>query len=77
MSSHPLMRERSVDVEQARQHYAALVDKKFTSSLTQQEEAELLRLGHLLDEAEAEFYRPSKDKLKATLAALSDEAVKG
>ena len=77
MSFRPLAREQVFDVEQARQHYAALVNKKFSSSLSPQEQAEFLRLGNLLDEVEAEFYRPLKGKLQARLAGLSYEALKG
>jgi hypothetical protein len=61
--------EQPVDISQARERHADLVDKKFGSFLTDAEQAELLRLRVYLDEADSEFYKPIEEKLDAALAA--------
>jgi len=60
-----------VDIREAHARYAALVDKRFTAALSEAEQAELLRLEAYLNEVEAEFYKPVKDKLLAALAATT------
>jgi hypothetical protein len=63
--------ESSGDIgRQARDRYAELVDKKFRSSLSESEQAELLRLQAYLDEAEAGFYEPGERRLEAALTKL-------
>jgi hypothetical protein len=58
------------DEERARERYAELVDKKFSSSLSESEEEELRRLQLCLDEAEAELYGPIEGELDAILTKL-------
>ena len=55
---------------QTRDRYADLVDKKFRSSLSELEQAELLRLQVHLDEAEAGFYEPVERRLESVLTRL-------
>jgi hypothetical protein len=55
---------------QARDRYTELVDQKFRSSLTQSEQAEMLRLQTCLDEADAKFYEPIEKRLDLTLSKL-------
>lgn len=58
-----------MDTDEAYQRYATLVDKKFDSSLTETEKAELLRLEVYLDEVESSFYQPVHDRLHDALTA--------
>jgi hypothetical protein len=51
--------------------HGALVDKKFRSFLTDSEQAELLRLGALLDEADAKFYEAAETRLRETFDAAA------
>ena len=63
--------DREMEAEkQARDRYAALVDKKFRSSLSESEHAELSRLKVYLDEADAKFYKPIEQKLRTALTKL-------
>lgn len=63
--------EREMESEkQARDRYAELVDKKFRASLSEPEQAELLHLKAYLDEADAKFYEPIKQKLRTSLTKL-------
>jgi hypothetical protein len=55
---------------QARERHAELVDKKFRSSLSEIEQAELLRLQACLDQAEAKLYEPIERKLASALTKL-------
>jgi hypothetical protein len=55
---------------QARQRHAELVDKKFRSSLSEIEQAELLRLQSCLDQADAKFYEPIERGLESALTRL-------
>jgi hypothetical protein len=69
--------EKPVDVEsQARDRYADLVDKRFRSSLSDTEQAELSRLRVYLDEAEATFYEPIERKLESALTKLRQRPLK-
>lgn len=69
--------EKPVDVEsQARDRYADLVDKKFRSSLSESEQAELSRLRAYLDEVEANFYEPIERKLESALTKLRQRPLK-
>jgi hypothetical protein len=61
---------KSMDVEQARDRYAELVDQKFRSSLTESEAAELLRLQVYLDEGDASFSEPVEERLESVLTKL-------
>lgn len=58
-----------------RARYAELVDKKFRSSLTDSEQAELLRLQTSLDEAETKYYEPAKRKLQSVLTKLRQRSL--
>jgi len=51
------------------------VDKKFRSSLTDSEQAELLRLQTSLDEAETKYYEPAKRKLQSVLTKLRQRSL--
>ena len=63
--------EQPIDLEsQARDRYSELVEKKYASSLSDAERAEMLRLQAYLDEVEAEFYEPAKKMLSSALAKL-------
>ncbi len=63
--------KEQADVEsQARARYVELVDKKFSTSLTEPETAELSRLQAYLDQAEARFYEPVERKLDSILAKV-------
>jgi hypothetical protein len=66
-----------VDIDQARDRHAELVDKKFGSSLSEEEQAELLRINVYLDEAEAKFYEPIEKKLELILADLDRRSSAG
>ena len=69
--------EKPVDIEsQARDRYADLVDKKFRSSLSESEQAELLRLQVYLDQVEANFYEPIERKLESALTKLRQRPLK-
>jgi len=69
--------KKPVDAElQARDRYASLVDKKFSSSLSESEKAELSRLQVDLDEAEAGFYEPIERKLESALTRLRQRPMK-
>lgn len=69
--------EKPVDVEsQARDRYAELVDKKFSSSLSEDEGEELARLQVYLDEADAKFYQPIERRLESTLTQLRRKSLK-
>jgi hypothetical protein len=54
-----------VDLQEAHARHAALVDKKFAAALSEEEQAEMLRLEAYLNEVEAELYEPVKNKLHA------------
>lgn len=60
---------------QARDRYAALVDKKFRSSLSDSEQAELSRLKVFLDEVDAKFYEPIERKLRTALTKLRKQSL--
>ena len=62
--------------DQARDRYADLVDKKFRSSLSEDEQAELARLQTYLDEIETPFYEPIERKLKSALGELRQKSAK-
>lgn len=63
--------DRLLDLEvQERDRHAELVDKKFQSSLTEAEQAELLQLQEVLDDADAKVYEPIEKKLELLLAKL-------
>jgi hypothetical protein len=69
--------EKPVDVEsQARDRYAELVDKKFSSFLSKDEGEELVRLQTYLDEADAKFYEPIERKLESALTQLRRKSLK-
>jgi hypothetical protein len=59
----------------ARDRYAELVDKKFRSSLSNSEQAELLRLQTYLDEADAKYYQPAERKLQSVLTKLRQRSL--
>jgi hypothetical protein len=59
----------------ARDRYSELVDKKFRSSLTSSEQAELLRLQTHLDEADAKYYEPAERRLQSVLTKLRQRAL--
>ncbi|HKI06730.1 MAG TPA: hypothetical protein VKK31_32430 [Thermoanaerobaculia bacterium] len=59
---------------QARDRYAYLVDKKFSSTLSESEQEELSRLRVHLDEADAKFYEPIERHLESVLAKLREWA---
>lgn len=62
---------KPIDPEtQARDRYAALVDKKFLSALSEPEQAELSCIQAYLDEVEAGFYEPAERRLESILARL-------
>jgi hypothetical protein len=65
------LNDRPIDIPKAQARYAALVDKKFASALSEAEQAELLRLEGYLNEIDAEFYEPIKNKLQAALGATT------
>jgi hypothetical protein len=58
------------NVELLRRRHAALVDKQFSSGLTEAEDVELREINDALDAAEAEFYGPVKEHLRDVLARL-------
>jgi hypothetical protein len=58
---------RPMDVQEAQARYAALVDKKFASALSEAEQGELRRLEAYLNEIDAELYEPIKRRLQAAL----------
>lgn len=60
-----------INLQEAHARYAALVDKKFASGLSETEQAELQYLEGYLNKAEAELYEPIKDKLRAALGATA------
>jgi hypothetical protein len=67
--------DEAVDAKsQARDRYAELVDQKFHSSLTESEQAELLRLQMCLDEADAKLYEPIEKRLELELTKLRQRA---
>jgi hypothetical protein len=57
-------------VQQNRQRYAKLVDKKFAVGLTEKEEVEQQQLAEALDEADKAFYQPIKDALAKEIERL-------
>jgi|1186.fasta_scaffold594797_2 hypothetical protein len=59
----------------ARDRYAELVDKKFRSSLSDSEQAELLRLQTYLDEADGKYYEPAERKLQSVLTKLRQRSL--
>jgi hypothetical protein len=61
---------RALLVEMARERYGDLVDKKFGASLGVDEERELKELKQTLDRADAPFYEPVKQRLRAELERL-------
>lgn len=61
-------------VEAARRRHGALVDKKFTTSLSASESAELRALEQDLDSAEAFLYQPSLHRLHAKIEALESDS---
>jgi hypothetical protein len=68
---------KPIDPEtQARDRYSDLVDKKFRSSLSDSERAELSRLQVYLDEVEAGFYEPVERKLESVLTKLRQRSLK-
>jgi len=71
LSASMRLSSRPIEINDAHDRYAVLVDKKFISSLSPEEQAELLRLEVYLDEVEADFYEPIKKKLRAALAATT------
>ena len=69
--------KKPIDPEgQARERYADLVDKKFHSSLSEPELAELSRLQVYLDEFEAGFYEPVERELESVLTKLRQRSLK-
>lgn len=56
--------------KQARERYVELVDKKFCSTLSESETAELQRLKTRMDGAEAKLYEPVESELETTLTKL-------
>ena len=61
---------------QARDRYSDLVDKKFRSSLSETEQAELSHLRVYLDEVDAGFYEPVERKLESVLTKLRESSLK-
>jgi hypothetical protein len=59
---------------QAQDRYAALVEKKYSSSLSDAEREEMLRLQERLDRAEAPFYEPIQRRLESALTKLRHKA---
>jgi hypothetical protein len=69
--------EKPIHVEsQAHDRYADLVDKRFRSSLSEAEQAELSRLWVYLDEIETTFYEPIERKLESVLTKLRQQPLK-
>jgi len=62
---------RAADIQAIHARYAALIDKKFASALSEAEQAELLRLEICLNEVDAELYEPIKNTLQAALGATT------
>ncbi len=61
-------------VEAARRRHGALVDKKFTRSLSASESAELRALEQELDAAEAFLYQPALHRLHSKIEALESDS---
>jgi hypothetical protein len=61
-------------IQQNRQRYAKLVDKKFAVGLTEKEEVEQRQLEDALDEADRVFYEPIKDALAKEIERLMASA---
>lgn len=57
----------------ARKRHGDLVDKKFTSSLSDEEAKEIEELEDLLDAADASLYEPVKQRLIAEIERLSSQ----
>lgn len=60
-------------VDQARERYAELIDKRFSSNLTLDEESELVLLEELFDKVEAPLYSPAIKRLKEIRDKLSSD----
>ena len=63
-------------IEAARRRHGKLVDKSFTSSLSESESTELQTLGQDFDAAEAFLYQPALYRLHATVEALESRSAK-
>jgi DNA-directed RNA polymerase specialized sigma24 family protein len=63
--------ERFLSLDQARERFAALIDKKFSASLSLDEQAELIRLEEIIDRAEAPLYNETIRRLKEIRDRLS------
>jgi len=63
-------------VDAARRRHAALVDKKFTLSLSEPESTELRALEQDLDRAEAALYQPVLHRLTTQIEALERGSTK-
>lgn len=56
--------------QSAHDHYALLVEKKYTHGLSPAEQAEMKRLQGQLDRADAPFYEPIERRLESVLTRL-------
>lgn len=60
-------------IDQARERYAELIDKKFITNLSVDEQNELVLLEELFDEVEAPLYSPTIKRLKENRDKLSSD----
>lgn len=63
-------------LDQARARYAELIDKKFSASLSVDEQAELFWLEAVIDEAEAPLYNETIEQLKEIRDRLASDPSK-
>jgi len=70
-SSPELGSQITKPIDQARERYSELIDKKFITGLSADEQGELTRLEELIDETEAELYNQTIKQLKETRDKLS------
>ncbi|MCI0488499.1 MAG: hypothetical protein L0229_18075 [Blastocatellia bacterium] len=73
LGTEALVDEEDADDLQARERYAELIDKKFTTSLSSDEQKELSRLEKLMDETEAPLYEQTIERLKEIRDKLSSD----
>jgi hypothetical protein len=59
---------------QVRERYALLVEKKYASSLSEVEVAEMTSLKEDLDRSEESFYEPIERRLESVLTKLRQQA---
>jgi TIR domain/Restriction endonuclease len=68
-----LSSEVTQPIDQARDRYAELIDKRFSSNLSLDEQNELVLLEELFDEVEAPLYSPAIKRLKEIRDKLSSD----